>query len=267
MPITCPVPVRLLTQEEFARIDYRVMRCAFESQNELGRLCDETIYENDVAARLRNLGFSSALQQLPVTVTHGDFAKTYRLDLVVENGAVYELKTEARLVSDHEAQVLNYLFLFEAQHGKLINFRPAQVEARFVNTTLTLPARRDFKVDLRRWRETDKASGVLRKRMLALLEDWGGFLELPLYMEALTHFLGGEQRVAQMVPLKRDGVLLGRQRIQLAGPEAAFRLTALTEGTEHYEPHLHALLRHSPLRAIHWINLARHQVQFVTLSK
>ena len=267
MPITCPAPVRPLSQEEFVQIDYRVMGCAFDSQNELGRLCDEGIYENDLAARLRASGFGSVLQQVPVTVTHGDFAKTFRLDLVLEGGAVYELKTEARLVSDHEAQALNYLLLFGAQHGKLLNFRTPQVEVRFVNSTLTPEARRQYKVDLRRWQETDGTSAVLRKRMLALLEDWGGFLELPLYTEALVHFLGGEQRVIQMVQLKRDGVLLGNQRIHLAGPESAFRLTALAEGAEHYEPHLLALLRHSPLRAIHWINLGRHQVQFVTLSK
>jgi hypothetical protein len=46
-------------------------------------LCDERVYENDVAARLRALGFTDIHTQVPVTVTHGDFSKTYFLDLVV----------------------------------------------------------------------------------------------------------------------------------------------------------------------------------------
>src|SRR6266576_6056572 len=68
MPITSPICVRPANQEEFAQIDYRVMRHAFDSQNELGRLCDEVIYRNDLAARLE---------------------------------AIYELKTEIRLSADH----------------------------------------------------------------------------------------------------------------------------------------------------------------------
>ena len=56
MPIASPVCVRSINQEEFARIDYRVMRCAFDSQNVMGRLCDEVIYQNDLAARLEAAG-------------------------------------------------------------------------------------------------------------------------------------------------------------------------------------------------------------------
>jgi hypothetical protein len=51
MPISSPVSIRPIQQEEFAKLDYQVMRHAFESQNELGRLCDEVIYQNDLAAR------------------------------------------------------------------------------------------------------------------------------------------------------------------------------------------------------------------------
>ncbi len=58
-----------------------------------------------------------------------------------------------------------------------------------------------------------------------------------------------------------------RWYIHLAGPGTALRLTALTEGIEGYEPHLQALLRHSPLRAVQWVNIARHRIQFVTLLK
>jgi GxxExxY protein len=267
MPIVTPVPLRLLHQEEFARIDYRVMRCAFDAQNDLGRLCDEVIYQSDLALRLEAAGLGPVRREVPVTVTHGDFTKTYRLDLVVNDGAIYELKTEARLAVDHDTQLLNYLFLCETQHGKLVNFRPAQVESRFVNTTLSLRARRDFRVDTLRWQEADDVSRTLRTGLLGILEDWGGFLDLALYTEALTHFLGGEAKVVQQVALTRAGVPLGNQRVHLAGPDVAFRLTALAEGTEEYAPHLQGLLRHSPLRAIQWINLGRHHVRFVTLTK
>ena len=267
MPITSPIWVRPANQEEFARIDYRVMRHAFDSQNELGRLCDEIIYRNDLAARLEAGGLGPVRREVPVTAAHRDFTKTYRLDLIVADAAIYELKTEIRLAADHDAQLLNYLVLQGAHHGKLINFRPAQIESRFVNTSLTAEARRELVVDSHRWCETDQGSKLLRTTLLNLLEDWGGFLELRLYMEALTYFLGGEEKVARMVELRRDGLSLGNQRSHLVNEDTAFRLTALTAGTEHYEQQLHSFLRHSPLRALHWINLAGHRVQFVTLKK
>jgi hypothetical protein len=93
-----------------------------------------------------------------------------------------------------------------------------------------------------------------------------GFLDFALYTEALTHFLGGEQRVLQPVPLCRNGIALGNQRLRLLNADTAFRVTALADEAEGYEPQLQALLRHSPLRAIQWINLARHRVQYITLS-
>ena len=53
MPITSLICVRTVRQEEFAQIDYRVMRHAFDSQNELGRLCDEIIYLNLAGHRVQ----------------------------------------------------------------------------------------------------------------------------------------------------------------------------------------------------------------------
>jgi hypothetical protein len=41
----------------------------------------------------------------------------------------------------------------------------------------------------------------------------------------------------------------------------------LPDGTEKDEPALRALLQHSPLSSLQWVNLARHRIQFVTLEK
>jgi GxxExxY protein len=116
-----------MTQEEFASTDYRVMRSVFDCQNELGRLCDESIYQNDLAFRLETAGLGLIHKEVTVIVTHGSFCKKYYLDLVVGNGAIYELKVAARIIAEHEAQLMNYLFLLGASHGKLVNFRPVQV--------------------------------------------------------------------------------------------------------------------------------------------
>jgi GxxExxY protein len=266
MLMTSPISLNPMNQEDFARLDYQVMRHAFEAQNELGRLCEEVIYANDLAARLQAEGLS-ALREVPVTVTHRDFIKIYSLDLVVGNAGIYELKTTTALVGAHEAQLLNYLFLCGARHGKLINFRPANVESRFLNATLNLTERRQFAVEADHWVERDQTDQAFREALLGMLHDWGCGLDLDLYTEALIHFAGGEGRVMQRLPLNRGDTCLGTQRFHLLNAETAFRVTALTDGTADYERHLRSLLRLCPLHTIQWVNLARQRVQLVSLTK
>lgn len=266
MPITGPLGLKPINQEEFAELDYRVMRVAFECQNELGRLCEEAIYQKDMVARLEAAGLSAATE-VRVTVTHRDYVKTYLLDLIVAHAGIYELKTALGLAGPHEAQLLNYLFLCGARHGKLINFRPAQVESRFVNTTLTQPERRRFEVDTEAWLERDQTDRIFRERLLGLLDDWGCWLDLELYTEALIHFAGGDGQVVQRLPLVRGDASLGGQCFYLLNPETAFRVTALTEGASNYEHHLRAMLRLSPLRTLQWVNLGRQKIQLVSLTR
>jgi|ERR1035438_2196495 GxxExxY protein len=266
MPITTHISLHPMEQEDFARLDYQVMRHAFECQNQLGRLCDEVIYQNDLAARLEAAGLP-ALKEVPVTVTHRDFTRIYSLDWVVANAAIYELKTAAALVGTHEAQLLNSLFLCGSRQGKLINFRPTSVESRFLNATLNQAERRQFAVEADRWEERDPTDQAFRERLLGMLQDWGCWLDLDLYTEALIHFAGGEGRVAQQLPLTRGKVCLGRQPFHLLNPETAFRVTGMTEETEDYERQLRCLLRLCPRRAIQWVNLARQRVQLVSLTQ
>ena len=242
------------------------MRLAFESQNKLGRLCEEEIYQNDLLARLSSAGLPAA-KEVPLTVSHGSFKKTYLLDLLVAQSAIYELKTASALSGAHEAQLLNYLFLSAAPHGKLINFRPSQVESRFVNTTLTPSERRQFSVDQIRWQERDKTEVIFREQLIALLTDWGCRLDFALYNEAMIHFAGGESQVVQRLLLTDDTKPLGAQCFNCLNAETAFRFTAVTEGLANYETQLRALLRLSPLRTLQWINLEHQKIQLITLTR
>src|SRR4051812_1405322 len=235
MPITCPISILPMEQDEFARLDYQVMSHAFKSHDELGQLCDEVIYKNDLAARLELSRLGPALVEVPITVTHGSFRKTYFMDLLVANRAVYELKATVQLAGEHEAQLLNYLMMIEATHGKLVNFRTAKVESKFVNGRMSRKSQKEFEVCTKSWREEDETSQFLRRIVVELCEDWGCSLELPLYVEALTHFLGGEEKVLGSVELRRGSLLLGNQFMHLLNPSMAFRLTALSGSAERYQ--------------------------------
>ena len=266
MPISCQLQVRCLTSEEFERVDYRVMGQAFACQNDLGRLCEEGNYQRDLAARLMAEGFRDVHSEVPITVTHRDFSKTYFVDLVVDD-AVYELKTVAALAGEHQAQLLNYLYLLGIHRGKLINFRPPRVQGRIHATSLTPDDRRRVHFDAARWQDFSPACTTLRETMEALIADWGAFLDFTLYQEALTHFLGGASRVLQRLPLRRDSVPLGTQAFHVQAPGAAFRVSAITEQIEATESHLRRLLALTDLQVLQWINLDHATIKFVTITK
>lgn len=266
MPIHVARPLKRIGQEEFASLDYRVMQHVFACHREMGRLCDEEIYTHDLAARLQAAGFLGVRTEVPAGVVHEDFCKQYYLDLVVEDSVIYELKVAAQLIPEQEAQLLHYLFLHGVSRGKLINFRSERVQWRFVNTGLTCETRHIVHPDTSRWKELDPGSAQLRSTLLRLLGDWGAFLELPLYVEALTHFLGGDGIVAS-IPLSRNGKFLGHQKFRLLSLEIAFRITGLEEPEARtYEIHLRSLLSHTRLRALQWINILHHKVSFITLE-
>lgn len=148
----------------------------------------------------------------------------------------------------------------------MVNIRGELVEHEFVSTNLTPEIRREFAVEDRGWRTSDANARWLQEKMLALLGDWGAFLELSLYRDALIHFLGGPQTALQDVELCDGTTSLGTQSFQLVSPTEAFSVTAMTCAIEPYESHLIRLLQHTPLQHLHWINLNHHTIQFTSLT-
>lgn len=271
MPISCSVKLRHLTPGEFDELDFRVMGHAFASQNDLGRLCEEGVYQRDLQARLLADGFRDVRIEVPVTLshddfTHDDFTKTLSIDLIADN-LVYELKTVLTLTGDHEAQLFTYLFLLEANRGKLLNFRTPKVEGLLRATGISHADRRRLCIDSTDWQDITSGCAKLRSLMLELLADWGGYLEFEHYQDALIDFFGGKSQVEHRLPLRRASVSLGTQRFLCHASKVAFRLTAFTAGLDNAEAQLRRLLALSDLHAIQWINLNRSDVRMATLLR
>ncbi|HEY6170567.1 MAG TPA: hypothetical protein VI454_21210, partial [Verrucomicrobiae bacterium] len=164
------------------------------------------------------------------------------------------------------AQTTNYLLLCDISHAKLVNLRPEAIEHEFVNTTLTRESRVAFEVSTELWERSLPGAKHVEQILVPLIRDLGIGLELPLYEEALTHFLGGEPVVLQNVEVFGNDVSLGTQRLRLAAPRVAFKLTALTDQLDAFESHARRLFAHTQLEAILWINLTRELVRFATLK-
>ena len=266
MGVECGVPVVLIDQERFHEIDRIVMGQSFALQNEMGRFFDERIYQEELLRRCTDAGMSVQREVL-LRISHRDFHKDYFLDFLVENSALFEMKAVDGLNSNHQRQLLNYLHLLNLQHGKLINFRPASVESRFVSTQLTKEKRLAFSMDKTKWDHESEESEVLSDALAGLLGEWGVFLDSNLYREALLHLTAEKSLGLQEVEIVRSGRAIGIQKMCLLTPDAAWHLSAHHEHLDSYEIHMRRLLNHTNLRAIHWINLNRHQVIMKSLKK
>lgn len=263
MPIEISIPIRNLSSSEFDARDSVVMRCAYDSQNTLGRLCDERVYENDVARRLRAAGFCNVHTQVPVLVTNESFQKTYRLDLIADD-ALYELKTVRGLTSEHDSQVLHYAMLQAVNHAKLINFRTDRVEGRLRFNAVTPAERLRLNIN-ERWRPQSERCEELVQRAKALLSDWGGFLDFHLYEEALIHHFGGADRAVGRFPMRLDGVELGTHEFTFHAKHVCFMISSYPNPRAQRH-HIEKLLKLSPFAAVQWINLHHHSILFETIS-
>ena len=110
-PVHCPIALKPLTRQEFDALSRKIMAHVFASQNELGRLCDEAVYRNDIALRLQASGLGPVTVEVPLSISWRDFTKTYRLDLIVQESFIMELKTAITLVSEHDSLQNNNSFV------------------------------------------------------------------------------------------------------------------------------------------------------------
>ncbi len=265
MSIRSPIPLRSVDDDSFDRIDKRVVACAYASQNALGRLCKERVYETDIAARLRSEGFCDVQTQRPVWVSVGEFRKDYVLDLIV-NGVVYELKAVETLTRAHDAQVIHYAALLGLDRIKLLNLGSESVQGRLKRCPFAGGERAVVTVDDERWVPLSNGCLAFRKNVDLCLMELGGFLEASLYTEVLAFFSGGEARCVRRVPIIRDSLELGDHTVRLISSDVAFEITAL-EQADAYRRQLNKLLRALPIRAFQWLNVCHATATLVTLEK
>ena len=100
-----------------------VIGCAIEVHKALGPGLLESTYEQCLAHELSLRKISFAIQkQLPVEYKGVRIDCGYRIDMVVQDELLLELKSIEHLLPIHEAQLLTYLKLSSLRHGLLINF-------------------------------------------------------------------------------------------------------------------------------------------------
>ena len=100
-----------------------VLDTALRIHRDLGPGLLESVYETVLAAKLVTLGYPVSRQH-PVNIEFEDlrFEAAFRIDLLVDNRLIVEVKSVERLTSAHAKQLLTYLRLTDRTVGLLLNF-------------------------------------------------------------------------------------------------------------------------------------------------
>ncbi|MBI2295280.1 MAG: GxxExxY protein [Betaproteobacteria bacterium] len=101
----------------------KIVGAAIEVHRALGPGLLESAYEECLCFELSQLGLRYRRQvDLPITYKSVKLDCGFRIDIVVEEQVVLELKTVEKLLPVHEAQLLTYLRLSGMRTGLLLNF-------------------------------------------------------------------------------------------------------------------------------------------------
>lgn len=112
-----------LSQVELNRLTEKIIGAAIEVHRHLGPGLLESAYETCLVYELERLGLTVERQKvLPLVYKEILLDQGYRLDLLVEQEVIVELKVVEQIAPVHEAQILSYLKFAGCKIGLLINF-------------------------------------------------------------------------------------------------------------------------------------------------
>lgn len=116
----------MLSQEDYQRLNHlsnAVIGAAIEVHKELGPGLLESAYEECLKTELTLRGMKVESQvELPIVYKGVKTDKNYRLDLIVEDELIVEIKAVENMLKVHEIQLVTYLKLTGKHLGLLINF-------------------------------------------------------------------------------------------------------------------------------------------------
>ena len=117
-----------MKKEYLNELSEKIIGAAIEVHRELGPGLLESTYEASLQRELVLQGLKSVRQlALPVQYKGLEIDEAYRIDLLVEDAVVIELKTVQAFLPIHSAQLLTYLRMSNRNLGLLLNFHTVRL--------------------------------------------------------------------------------------------------------------------------------------------
>ena len=112
-----------MTKKSVNQLAYEIVGCAIEVHKQLGAGLLEGVYESCFCHELQSRGFQIVRQMtIPVIYKNIEVQAELRLDVMVNDCVIVELKAVEQIHPIYEAQLLTYMKLLKKPKGLLINF-------------------------------------------------------------------------------------------------------------------------------------------------
>ncbi len=112
-----------MTKKWVTQLGYGIVGCAIEVHRHLGPGLLEEVYEFCLLEELMAEGYEFKHQaRMPIPYKGRTLDKRFRMDLLVEDTVIVELKALETVLPVHKAQLLTYMKLAQKPKGILINF-------------------------------------------------------------------------------------------------------------------------------------------------
>lgn len=124
----------MLTQKSVNDLAYKIVGCAIEVQRQLGPGLLESVYEKCLIYELELTGYTVEKQK-NVKVCYEDLIidTELRIDILVNDIIVVEIKSVENILPVHQAQLLTYLKMLKKPKGLLINFNSINITKTLIS--------------------------------------------------------------------------------------------------------------------------------------
>ena len=121
---------------KYSEITEKIIGGAMRVHAALGNGFQEVIYQRCLAIEMQNAGLAF-VREIEMSIFYQEQeVGSPRVDFLVENTVLVELKAISELTSIHHAQIINYLTAYKLQVGLLINFGEKSLNyRRFIKST------------------------------------------------------------------------------------------------------------------------------------
>ncbi len=123
----------MLTQKQVNDLAYKIVGCAIVVHNYFGPGLLESVYEECFIDELKNKGMNVISQlEIPLEYKGKKLRNNLRIDLLVNDLIIVEIKAVENILPIHKAQLLTYLKLLNKPKGLLINFNSENITSSMV---------------------------------------------------------------------------------------------------------------------------------------
>lgn len=121
-----------MSKEELNKLSKIILESSLDVHREMGPGLLESIYELCLSDELNSRGLRINNQvSIPLFYRGRELSKDFRIDILVEDAIILEIKSVETILPVHEAQIISYLKLADKRLGFLINFNVALLKSGF----------------------------------------------------------------------------------------------------------------------------------------